>query len=414
MRRLRLLLAGRRRDGERGAIAVITALLVMFVAVGMLALTIDLGNITYNRAQLQNGADASSLALATACAKASASSNNCSVTSGLSDLAANNADASSGGTQSMSVRTDDTTCINGKGAAYVTAHGANTSLPVCATDPTAEDATSLSSCQSWPLSADPADVSYVEVTTQTKMKDGSDILPFDFAQLLSGGGTGTTQNTCSRAAWGPAGSTGLTFPLVIGECDWEKGSASGGDYAPAPPYAPGPSTTNPLPTVPSNVAPYVNGIFAQADEDNKCSTDPNGGFSWLQPSSTCIVTIDVDDWVTGKPGSSVPSNCSNILQNYLGKVVAVPIFDDINGTGSGAQYHVYGVAAFYLAGWANIPAISPKKTTSVYKEPDTVCTGKCNGSTTYIWGWFTSSVLPVSTTIGTGPDLGADVVAAAG
>ena len=64
MRRLTRLLAGRRADGERGAVLVLTSVVVAFVAIGLLALTIDLGNITYNRAQLQNGADATSLALA--------------------------------------------------------------------------------------------------------------------------------------------------------------------------------------------------------------------------------------------------------------------------------------------------------------------------------------------------------------
>lgn len=413
MRRLRLLIAGRRANGERGVVAVFTAILVMFVAVGMLALTVDLGNITYNRAQLQNGADATSLALASACAKAVAGDVDCNVTADLTTLAVNNAHATD---QSMSVRTDDTTCINSKGAAYVTAHGGTTSLPTC---PATEDTASLSSCQPWPLTVDQSAVSYVETTTQTKMKkDGSNILPFDFGQILNNGGpTGTTQNTCSRAAWGPAGNTGATLPLTMGACDWQQASSKGTRYATAPPYSVAPNTGSAPPPEVISPTNLVTGIFSHATDDNLCSNQPNGGFSWLEPDSasdpTCTVTIGDGDSAPTNPGGSVP--CKNVLASFLGKVVTVPIFDYVTGTGDNASYHVMGVAAFYFAGYDNVPSAQPNKTMSVYTEPSTVCAGKCTGSTTYVWGWFVSTLLPIgSGSIGSGQDLGAEVVVPAG
>ncbi|WP_460599949.1 TadE/TadG family type IV pilus assembly protein [Flexivirga lutea] len=409
---MRLFLAGRRSDGERGAVLVLTACLTMFVAIGLLALTVDIGNITYNRAQLQNGSDAASLALAAACAQPSASGSQCGVTSSLTDLAVKNANVSD---QSMSILADNRTCIGG--ATYT----ATTTLLPCPIDPSTADPKSLSSCQPWPLSIPSSKVSYVEVTTQTKMKNESKILPFYFGQLL-GGSAGSTQVTCSRAAWGPAGSTGLTFPLTMGMCDWNRATASGTKYAPAPPYTPGPSLKNPTPAVPINVQAYAIGIYSHADDVNRCSDSstgglPNGGFAFLTPGSNCVVTISSGGWISSDTGASVPKNgCPDILQNYLGKVVSIPVFDNFTGTGSNGQYHIAGIASFYLAGWDNIPAINPSKTTSVYKEPNSVCTGKCNGSTTYFWGWFTTSLQPVAnaTIDPSGNDLGNHVVVSAG
>src|SRR5579875_1107941 len=301
MRRLTRLLAGRRPDGERGAIAVLTATLVMFVAIGMLALTVDLGNVTYNRAELQNGADATSLALAAACAQPSPGQP-CGVTSALTTLAQQNANVTD---QSMSILTDNRTCIaNYKGT---------TSLLPCPNNPTTASATNLTTCQPWPLSVDPSKVSYVEVTTQTLMKNGSSALPFHFAQLLSGAGKGSTSRTCSRAAWGPAGSTGPTFPLTMGMCDWNNATASGTKYAPAPPYTPGPSGSKPSPTVPANVQPYTVGIFSHATSSNMCSALPSGGFAYLTPGSSCLLTVPSNGWIYSDTGASVPKNgCADI------------------------------------------------------------------------------------------------------
>lgn len=412
MRWLRFLLAGRRASGERGAVLVLTAFLTMFVAIGLLALTVDLGNITYNRAQLQNGSDAASLALAAACAQPSAAGASCGVSPSLTTLAAQNANVSN---QSMTILTDNRTCI-GRGPFT----GATT-LPSCPSSPAAEDASSLSSCQPWPLTVDPSKVSYVEVTTQTATKGNGSILPYYFGQLLTGA-KGSTHSTCSRAAWGPAGNSGPTFPLTMGMCDWNRATVSGTKYAPAPPYTPGPSNTNPLPAVPTSAQAYTTGIFSHADGVNRCSDStasglPNGGFAFLTPGASCVVTISSSSWITSDTGASVPkSGCPDILQTYLGKVVPIPIFDNFIGSGSNGQYHIAGIASFYLAGWDNVPAVNPGKTTSVYKEPSTVCTGKCNGSTTYFWGWFTTSLQPVAngTIDPSGTDLGNHVVVSAG
>jgi Flp pilus assembly protein TadG len=65
MRRLKTI----RRDSERGAAGVLVAVM-MLVLIGAGALAVDVGQIFAERAQLQNGADASAIAVAQACHKA--------------------------------------------------------------------------------------------------------------------------------------------------------------------------------------------------------------------------------------------------------------------------------------------------------------------------------------------------------
>lgn len=418
MRRLRLFLAGRRSDGERGAVLVLTACLTMFVAIGLLALTVDIGNITYNRAQLQNGSDAASLALAAACAQPSASGSQCGVTSSLTDLAVKNANVSD---QSMTVLTDSRTCVSPN---YVGASDLSRCLP-----PTAANATSLSQCQPLPPSL-PASAKYVEVTTQTKTSD-SNILPYYFGQLLTGS-KGTTQRTCSRAAWGPAGKTGPTIPATMSLCNFNNATGSGTKYAdaPAPSYSPAPWTNSKPPT---KVQPYITAIFLHNTNSGSTCTDKTngqtypGGFGWLQTTndSDCVADIATGqtaagDTSGGSNGRSTPNACKLTgnatadcnatpleMPCYVGQVVTIPIFDTIPTSGT---YHIYGVAAFYLAGYVKA---TPLKDNEAYNHSG-VCSS-CNGSDTYLWGWFVSSVLPVgSTAIGNGPDLGADIIAPAG
>ena len=77
-------------DGERGAIAVLVALLLV-VLLGFAALAVDAGMLYSERAQVQNGSDAAALAVAQKCA-ANPSDPNCSTTSPIaSDMANKNA-----------------------------------------------------------------------------------------------------------------------------------------------------------------------------------------------------------------------------------------------------------------------------------------------------------------------------------
>lgn len=87
---MRRLMVPKNDDGERGAIAVLVALLLV-VLLGFAALAVDAGMLYSERAQVQNGSDAAALAVAQKCA-ANTSDPNCSTTSQIaSDIANKNA-----------------------------------------------------------------------------------------------------------------------------------------------------------------------------------------------------------------------------------------------------------------------------------------------------------------------------------
>ena len=411
------LLAGRRANGERGAVLVLTAVLVAFVAIGMLALTIDLGNITYNRAQLQNGADAAALSLASSCAEGSSQCGLPDDTSDLTQLAQANANASD---QSMSILTgNNRTCISSAGAQYVTNHGSTSNLPPCA-DPTA-DSTDLGRCQPWPLSQDWTTIPYVEVTTQTKMKDGGSFLPFYFAK-----GEGSQSHTCSRAAWGPAApSSANVLSLTMSECDWA--SQTGYDVAqppdnqpnfklaPPPVYTGDSSPDYGYDSVPGDSIPdwpTQHGVFSKGN-DTTCHTSAPGGtapggFAWLTAFTACQATVS-DGWVQGSTGAN--SHCTDDeLEKLLGHVAYIPVFNCVfgsrppqgyviksgdncnSGTGNNTFYHISGYAAFYVSGWYFNP---PNQSTIVPGGTD-ACGKKVAGSGANdrcIFGWFTAALV---------------------
>ncbi|MEV7605335.1 Tad domain-containing protein [Paenarthrobacter sp. NPDC089322] len=93
--------AGTNESGERGAVAVLVAG-SMVVLLGFAALAVDVGAVYAEKAQLQNGADAAALAVASDCANGS-----CGDSSGTADFFANNNanDASSGAVVSFPAAT---------------------------------------------------------------------------------------------------------------------------------------------------------------------------------------------------------------------------------------------------------------------------------------------------------------------
>jgi Flp pilus assembly protein TadG len=83
----RLTLTNLRIDGERGAVSVIVALMLVAL-LGFGAIAVDVGMLYSERTQVRNGADAAALAIAQKCAK-DASDSNCSSTSALAAGLAN-------------------------------------------------------------------------------------------------------------------------------------------------------------------------------------------------------------------------------------------------------------------------------------------------------------------------------------
>ena len=163
---------------ERGAVAVITALL-MVALLGMAAFVIDTGVVYVERRELQNGADAAALAVARACALG-----NCGAPmTTAADLAASNAGDATSAVDSVVVN--------------------------------------------------PVDQN-VAVTTSTREPDGSTEVPLHFAPVL-GIDTAHVKAT-AVAGWGPP-KRAVAVALAMSACDFVTATLDGAAFTPlGPPW----------------------------------------------------------------------------------------------------------------------------------------------------------------------------------
>jgi len=361
----------RRRDQERGAIAVIVALVVsMFVLTGVAALTVDAGSLYAERRVVQNAADAASLALAQACARGDVVE--CSASwSGLTDIANLNS-SSPNGLMDDGLTDIDSVCFS--------------TDPSCARplDPSLDP--SLVQCTKLPPSF-PATVKWVEVRTKTRSKGANpSVVTKYLANLSDPSYDGRTVKACARAAWGSAGI--VTAPLAISLCDYEAMITTTG-YASPPPYA------SPIPTtVTSHEVAVVVNDPGQDTDINGCKRWAGhilpGGFGYLKDTALCQASVTAGSWVLGKPGESVPADCKFIFDK-LPKVVLIPVFDCVSDHtlvcpkatgGADTWYRVKGLAAFYVTG-AKLPSFNLPPQNAATACP----TGKC------LYGWFTEATL---------------------
>lgn len=154
-----------RRNGERGAVAVLTAL-SMVVLLGFVALAVDVGLLYAERAELQSGADAAALAIAGDCGQGV----NCTPALA-SPVAQQMADQNAG---------------DGKAAASVPVFDGNT----------------------------------VRTTVTTRDKSGAGSLALNFAPLVGGDDRATVSATAS-AAWGAPLSGIAIWPVAFAECEFD-------------------------------------------------------------------------------------------------------------------------------------------------------------------------------------------------
>ena len=100
-------------------------------------------------------------------------------------------------------------------------------------------------------------------------------------------------------------------------------------------------------------------------KNEACNYGPSGapvagGFGGLtQDTGNCGAIIDVNQSVAGgDTGNNPPPNCEALLYSWAadinaGKdvIVLLPVFNAVNGTGTGAVYKLTTFAAFKVAGW---------------------------------------------------------------
>ncbi|MFZ1288274.1 MAG: Tad domain-containing protein [Candidatus Phosphoribacter sp.] len=422
----RLIAATRRRRArlvmgrERGSVAAIVAALFGGMAIlGAAALSIDIGSLVWERAQLQSGADSASLAMARTCALNPADCQSSAMTAGagaglsVRDLANNTA---RDGTNGYSTAYPNGVCGNVP---------AGSDIPGC----TGASLTTLSQCP--PLSPDiPGAATYVEVHTRTRLPDGSTLLPPFIAQAIGMGGS--TVQACARAAWGPAKISGGGIPFAISACEWVNagGNINGGGAGaiPPPPYN---AADNPWPSVAEEQTLWVNlpaGKKSPAPCKNFNGHDQPGGFGFLETTSNpCVVKkVGNGDWYHTDPGASVGCDLSALV----GTVVTLPIFSctltdvpagggpppvgakcEDAAHGTHAYYYAQGYARFFLSGYDVVTKGGvPNKVKSVLTKKFPVCPGgqKC------ITGWFVTGLGDGGIQAGTGGTFGQMGIQAAG
>jgi hypothetical protein len=391
-----------RADGERGAVAIIVALLLPVVLLGMAALTIDVGTISAERRQLQNGADAAALSAAQDCAKTMCPSPG---ESGLQNLANGNAFDK----HTKIARVD--------GGLAVCGHDAKGVLKPCEAN-----TGTYGDCPA----GGPTPTNYVRVYTQTEEKNGSTILPYSIAQAITVG-KGTTQQTCSTVAWGTPGSMSATIPFTFSACEWTE--ATGGDpddpsigsYPAAPPYPPYPAAT-------FEKVITLNDLDV-SDEATHCETwnghDVPGGFGWLDDggTGTCETDTASGDWQHIKTGTGAPS-CTDRLYSMVTsghRTLYIPVYDcmadhdpgvpPVDGqdcypgtaVGTHVWYHLAGYAQFYLTGYRLAGGRAKSVITGNYP---------CAASEKCLSGFFLKGLVPGAdiSTDPTTPSFGLDAI----
>ena len=353
---------------ERGGVAVLVAVLISGgVLLGIGALVIDVGQIYQNRAELQNGADASALAVAKSCIEGTCTP---SIATQYADANASNLTSGTAGVYRV--------C------------GSPASLTGCP----------LSTGQITDCPTAAAGANYVDVYTYTLLPNGSHLLPPIFARTLAGNGSyqGSTVYACAQAEWGaPLTATGLGF--TISACSWDVYTNLGQSFAAPPPYPP-----NPLPAASLDHMLKFHGQGSQAGcpPDEPSGADAPGNFGWtVDPSGNCTVTVTGNTYGV-KTGTSASPACKTALANdYANKsIVYIPVYVSVTGTGATAMYTLKGFAAFVVTG---------------YRLPGTSATdwlnpaNNCSGNAFCIDGYFTQGLIPSVGGVG-GPNLGAYVV----
>ncbi|MBV1779100.1 pilus assembly protein TadG [Paeniglutamicibacter sp. ABSL32-1] len=348
MRRLTNFEALRAQDREHGATAIIVALL-MVVLLGFAAISIDVGKLYWERAQLQNGADAGALALAQVCAK----------------------------------NESDTNCGNASGVPLPLAEGSSSDslslVTSIAVDKLANKATVATGASE--AGATPNNVSLW------------------FAQFLDAGLTEAQVDAQATATWGGIKEGTAGFPLALSECSFILGAGG----------APGPlqlvkfKDNAPIPTCTSSkTGAQIPGGFGYLDQTAPCEayvdvTDPKViSDPGMDPAFECSALLTSWHTELNQPGGEV--------------IIKIPVFDDTDALGTGGSgnagwFHIKHFAAFSVKGWkfSGTPHLPQTYDALIPNTPASLkCTGDCRG----IWGQFISFVDIGDDSIGGGPSTG--------
>ncbi|UTT68504.1 pilus assembly protein [Arthrobacter sp. DNA4] len=178
-----------------------------------------------------------------------------------------------------------------------------------------------------------------KVTVTTSTRNGSNsFLAKMFASALNS--SPVTVGATATATWGHPGSGPATLPITFAPCQFDVDGS--------------------LHTI------LVHGSQTCVS-DNPSGAAVAGGFEWLSPDpGKCGTTVYPDDPATPgltdpyaktDTGLNMPSICKPVIESYLNKVVLIPVYSSVTGTGSNAKYYIKGFAAYLLVGY-NFPGMS--------------------------------------------------------
>jgi Flp pilus assembly protein TadG len=426
-----------RRRAERGAVAAIVGMLLgLGVLLGAAAISIDVGSIMWERRQVQNGADAASMALALSCGK---DLDLCTTANPEIELF-NDSNAADGAS-----RSDTLTDVCGRGVTGLALTCASASDTTAQQQARLGDLRECAPLPGW-LTGAGAATRYVEVNTRTATPGGGTLLPPILAQAVTGT-SGKEVAACARAAWGPPGGFTGSLPLAISLCEWQSYTGSSvagglpGSFV-APPSGSGTGYGGAgQPAFPDAYSGWPNKIgdeqyvLTHSSNGAACTIngkDTSGGFGWLSEGADCTTTITttngIDYWAEIGTGNNVPNDCKPVIQSYHAKVLLLPVFDCLykggstaptapvstlasctptGGGGGKTWYHLAGFASFYMSGNkldnnvaqnSVVNGVEPCSMTSPNPggaNPWTGNAGRC------LSGWFVTGALNAPT-IGTG------------
>lgn len=305
-------------DGERGALAVIVA--VMMVALlGFAAMSLDVGKLYSERAQLQNGADAAALMIAQKCAK-NPDDDNCSADAPLAATLAN-ANSADGRSNVRAIELVKATSTSG---------------------------------------------GTVDVTTSAEDNGvSSDRVSMDFAGVL---GFPTVEvNAASSAEWGSPKAGRTAFPLAISIC--QVNSMVG---KPDPQLLQNHGKNmNPDCPHPSGSGAVVPGGFAWLTSDpSACgaTVDLAAKESSSDPGADAPMQCktELERWISDiTAGKEV--------------VIYLPVYDHVGEEGKNAVYNLVSFAALQVWGWKFTGSDDVPYTFRNNVSASPSCTGNCRG-----------------------------------
>lgn len=303
---------GMKRTDDRGAMALIVAIVVPVVLLAIGSIIIDVGSWYAGRAQDQNGADAAVIAVAQSC------------TPGPCNPA--KAAAYAGGS------------TNGALAAQYKVCGSSATggLTDCATTGVKENGTA---CPVQPSG------NYVDVMVRPKNSDNTGTITSFFGHGEQG------VAACAQAQWGPAGFRG-GLAITLSYCQWQTDTSNGSDaaYANLPPWPP-------WPTVPEHKISLGHIGDATTCTPPQGDSALPGGFGEVEQNGNCTATYDADGWYeqntgTGNSDQWVHDCAPIIAADQANKtIVEIPVFIDVVQQGNAGEYKLSNLAGFIITGY---------------------------------------------------------------